>query len=632
MSEKRLDIQGLRGWAILLVLLFHFFPDYFPNGYIGVDMFFVISGFLIAMILRRSDNLDMEAFRSFYYRRIKRILPLYYLAIACILIALFFLLPPSYRSMNIDSSRRAIILISNIKKLDVDANYQKMLVNAEDLFTHTWSLCVEMQWYLLVPLIFVAQRFATAWEKTFFTGVAISSIAFYLLADEMNSFYCVLARIWQFCCGVLALLVQNEEPVKDLPQHEKIAFLDSETCEDEGQKTSYELKHPFFSICIFVTTIAVPFTWWPLPTDIFRAGITCLSAVLIHIGNYHQTVLLSNPVAVYVGNISYALYLFHWPAYIIAKNYSSEVPFALLLGLVSSISMAVAAYHLFEKYYLTWPPQGVLPMLTVLVAICAILALQPRSVEEQMFGQGPVNYSVINPNDAAWNMTLMRYLNFKENNLRGNLEVPGCVYSTRFLNEYAKPVGFCTMENGSGNNNFLVVGNSFACNQAGLIYSAFKQHIRQFNVFCYFGCEVMTWTPKAKCWRRVNYTAMVQELKPDIVFVMSRSFMAKAPFDTMKPIDGDKIFQDHLSRMTVFEKIAKKVYLLQALPSCVTSCSAEAQKFMSTGKPLRDVQEGLIRRDDFFARQRIQEVGKRFGKERIQVFFNQLAKTFNISK
>ncbi|KIH44163.1 hypothetical protein ANCDUO_25820, partial [Ancylostoma duodenale] len=117
----------------------------FMDGRVPSKRFFVISGFLIAMILRRSDNLDMEAFRSFYYRRMKRILPLYYLAIACILIALFLLLPTSYRSMNIDSSRRAIILISNIKKVDVDANYQKMLVNAEDLFTHTWSLCVEMQ-------------------------------------------------------------------------------------------------------------------------------------------------------------------------------------------------------------------------------------------------------------------------------------------------------------------------------------------------------------------------------------------------------------------------------------------------------------------------------------------------------
>ncbi|EPB77274.1 acyltransferase [Ancylostoma ceylanicum] len=459
MSEKRLDIQGLRGWAIVLVLLFHFFPDYFPNGYIGVDMFFVISGFLIAMILRRSDSLDMEAFRSFYYRRIKRILPLYYLAIACILIALFLLLPSSYRSMNIDSSRRAIILISNIKKVeDMDAKYQKMLQNAEDLFTHTWSLCVEMQWYLLVPLIFVAQRFATAWEKTFFTGelgnfpgilamleefylgVAISSIVFYLLVDDMNSFYCVLARIWQFCCGVLALLMQNEEPAKELPQPEKIALLDSETCDDE----------------------------------------------------------------------------------------------ALILGLVSSILVAVAAYHLFEKYYLTWPPQGVLSMLAVLVAVCAILALQPHSVDEQM------------------------------------------------------------------------------------------------------------------------------------------SFMAKSPFDTMKPIEEDKIFQDHMWRMGVLEKIAKKVYLLQALPSCIKSCSVEAQKFMNTGRPLRDIQEGLIKRDDFFARQRIQEVGKRcraceiidylpalvnenghylgynprtnlmylddhnhftrFGKNRLQALFNQLARNFSIPK
>ncbi|KAL6740241.1 hypothetical protein Aduo_013615 [Ancylostoma duodenale] len=265
----------------------------------------------------------------------------------------------------------------------------------------------------------------------------------------------------------------------------------------------------------------------------------------------------------------------------------------------------------------------------------------------------------------------MRYLNFKENDLPANLEVPGCVYSKRFLNEYAKPVGFCAMENGDGNKNFLVVGNSFACNQADLIYTTFKQHIKQFNVFCYYGCEVMTWTPDVKCWRRVNYIAMVQALRPDVVFVMSRSLMAKASFNTMKTIDEDRIFRDHLWKMTVFEKIVKKVYLLQALPSCIDSCSVEAQKFTDTGRPLRDIQEGLIKRDDFFARQRIQEVGKRcrtceiidylpvlvdgngrylgynpennllylddhnhftrFGKERLQVLFNQLVKDFNVS-
>ncbi|EPB77272.1 acyltransferase [Ancylostoma ceylanicum] len=496
MSEKRLDIQGLRGWAIVLVVLFHFFPDYFPNGYIGVDMFFVISGFLIAMILRQSDTLDMEAIRSFYYRRIRRILPLYYLAIACILIALFLLLPSSYRSMNIDSSRRAIILISNIKKVDVDANYQKLLLNAEDLFTHTWSLCVEMQWYLLVPLIFVAQRFATAWEKTFFTGVAISSIVFYFLIDDVNSFYCVLARIWQFCFGVLAELMQNEGPALSLPQYEKIALLDAETFEDEAQ----------------------------------------------------------------------------------------------ILGLVCSILLAVAAYHLFEKYYLTWPPQGVLSMLAVLAWICAILALQPHSVDEEMFGKGPVNYSAINPNDAAWNMTLMRYLNYKENAVWPNLQLKGCAYTEKFVEARRRPYGFCSMKDGTGKYDFLVLGNSFTCNQ---------------------GCEVMTWSSAKICQKRVNYTAMFHELRPDVVFVISRALAAKHPFNTSQPLDEDRIFQKQLRRLIEIEGIAKKLYLLQALPSCHESCSSEAQDFMRHGRALNELKDGLIEKDDFFARERINELRRR---------------------
>ncbi|EYB89394.1 hypothetical protein Y032_0232g3029 [Ancylostoma ceylanicum] len=345
-----------------------------------------------------------------------------------------------------------------------------------------------MQWYLLVPLIFVAQRFATAWEKTFFTGVAISSIVFYLLVDDMNSFYCVLARIWQFCCGVLALFMQNEEPAKNLPQHEKIALLDSETCGDE----------------------------------------------------------------------------------------------ALILGLVCSILLAVAAYHLFEKYYLTWPPQGVLSMLAVLAGICAILALQPHSVDEQMFGEGPVNYSAINPNDAAWNITLMRYLNFKENTPRSNLQPKGCTYSKRFVNASMIPYGFCSMKDGPGKYDFLVFGNSFACNQGDMVYKSFKKYARKFNIFCLSACEVMTWTSSRICDVRVNYTAMLHELKPDVVFLMSRGLAAKEPFNPRKPLDEDRIFQNQLRRLLEIESIAKK--------------------------------EGIIGRDDFFARERINELGRRCRK------------------
>ncbi|RCN43087.1 hypothetical protein ANCCAN_10920 [Ancylostoma caninum] len=68
-SQKRKDIQGIRGWAITVVVLFHFFPSHFPNGYIGVDAFFVISGFLVAMILRKDDHLDVPSIGLFYYKR-----------------------------------------------------------------------------------------------------------------------------------------------------------------------------------------------------------------------------------------------------------------------------------------------------------------------------------------------------------------------------------------------------------------------------------------------------------------------------------------------------------------------------------------------------------------------------------
>ncbi|KHJ97959.1 acyltransferase [Oesophagostomum dentatum] len=127
MSQKREDIQGIRAWAIALVLLFHFFPSFFPNGYVGVDMFFVVSGFLMAMIISRSKDINAETFATFYYKRIKRILPLYYLVLFLILLVVIFVLPSLFRQLNLPSSRRAIFLISNIRETeDINQQYENM--------------------------------------------------------------------------------------------------------------------------------------------------------------------------------------------------------------------------------------------------------------------------------------------------------------------------------------------------------------------------------------------------------------------------------------------------------------------------------------------------------------------------
>ncbi|RCN36031.1 hypothetical protein ANCCAN_18090 [Ancylostoma caninum] len=110
--------------------------------------------------------------------------------------------------MNIDSARKAIIFVSNLRDAEVpNQEYKKMLEGAKDIFTHTWSLCVELQWYFLVPLIYLVQPSSVTWKKTFFAGVGCCSCIYYFTTDERTSFYSVFSRIWQFCFGIIAHLL-----------------------------------------------------------------------------------------------------------------------------------------------------------------------------------------------------------------------------------------------------------------------------------------------------------------------------------------------------------------------------------------------------------------------------------------
>ncbi|CAJ0605584.1 unnamed protein product [Cylicocyclus nassatus] len=106
------------------------------------------------------------------------------------------------------SSRKAIFLITNIRLSEKDPviEYEKMLSNADDLFTHTWSLCVEMQWYLLAPLLFFVQNLLPLRRVLFFLGITCISLGFYLTTDSNTAFYNTFARMWQFCVGIIAFL------------------------------------------------------------------------------------------------------------------------------------------------------------------------------------------------------------------------------------------------------------------------------------------------------------------------------------------------------------------------------------------------------------------------------------------
>ncbi|WKX88839.1 hypothetical protein Q1695_008460 [Nippostrongylus brasiliensis] len=216
--RHRLDLQGLRGMAILSVLGFHFFSKWFPNGYVGVDQFFVLSGYLMAMIL--DNEIGSLNICDFYYRRVKRIVPMYLLVILLILWSCFFLFPESNLDLNLKAVLPPLAFLSNLWHTeDESIEYFIELSEAENLFTHTWSLAVEMQFYLVVPsLTILCRKTSSCVYVTCLLIIGSLSLTFHLHSDTQSSFYHPLARSWQFLSDN-AIRINNKFTVPTWKDH-----------------------------------------------------------------------------------------------------------------------------------------------------------------------------------------------------------------------------------------------------------------------------------------------------------------------------------------------------------------------------------------------------------------------------
>ncbi len=299
-NKYRPDIDGLRALAVCVVLIFHAFPEFLPSGFVGVDIFFVISGFLISGIIFDALKNKSFSFLDFYARRIKRIYPALILVLTVGLMSGWFLLyVDEYKQLGSHVSRAAVFLSNFV--LWRESGYFDNAAETKPLL-HLWSLGVEEQFYIIWPVFIWAIWRWSAARLHLIILLIISSFGWNVYQshrDIVHDFYSPLTRFWELLSGALLAYVFSRQnkwgPTKN--------FLWSSTADIRGF-----LGLTILIIASILTPVeSFPGLWALLPVV---GAVLFISADSKSGINYY---IFSRPAVVWVGMISYPLYLWHWP-------------------------------------------------------------------------------------------------------------------------------------------------------------------------------------------------------------------------------------------------------------------------------------------------------------------------------
>jgi peptidoglycan/LPS O-acetylase OafA/YrhL len=331
----RTDLDGLRALAVLPVVLFHFDFFGFGGGFVGVDIFFVISGYLITSIIVADLRSGNFSFARFYERRIRRIIPAFTVMLVGASIASIALFPPKELAQFGLSAAAAAAFYSNIF-FAFRTNYFSGSENMMPLL-HTWSLAVEEQFYIVWPLmLFACYRIGSRLAvSVLVVALAAASLAYSeggtTAKHAAQLFYLPQSRAWELMIGALLALGM-------VPSIGTRWLRDGLALLGVGMIA--------FAVTQFSPTTPFPGLW---------ATIPCLGAMLvIQTGQHRDTAvygLLSLRPFVFVGLISYSLYLCHWPIFVFAENYTGR---PLNLGedvvlIIVSIAIATASWRYVEQ-------------------------------------------------------------------------------------------------------------------------------------------------------------------------------------------------------------------------------------------------------------------------------------------
>jgi peptidoglycan/LPS O-acetylase OafA/YrhL len=353
--KYRADIDGLRAIAVLAVVGFHAFPSWITGGFIGVDIFFVISGFLISSIIVGSLERNSFTFATFYGRRIRRIFPALLLVLfGCFAFGWFFLLADEYKQLGKHIAGGSAF-VSNYIFL-AESGYFDNAAETKPLL-HLWSLGIEEQYYIIWPALLWL-----AWKLRFnllFATIAVAGISFVLNiakvgADPIGTFYSPQTRFWELLVGsILAYINLHKQTRFPRLMHRFDTWFKKAIHSGTPQKTANTLRNimsllgaTLFMLGVLIITKEKSFPgWWAL--------IPTLAGVLIIAAGpraWLNRIILSHRVLVWLGLISFPLYLWHWPLLSFARIIESETPSLQIriAAVIVSFVLAWLTYRLVE--------------------------------------------------------------------------------------------------------------------------------------------------------------------------------------------------------------------------------------------------------------------------------------------
>lgn len=327
----RPDIDGLRAIAVMSVLFYHAFPSFFKSGYVGVDIFFVISGFLITTIIRKELIIGNFSLVSFYKKRIRRIYPALIITLLGILFLAWFIMSTAELSVTLKHIIFSSFFTENFLLWSEDGYFDKASIFKPTL--HIWSLSIEEQFYIIWPfaIAFLVKRKAEVKGIVFCIIASFAINIFDIANNPAAAYYSPLGRSWELMVGSLFSVLYTDKKVKEL---------------SAGMRGGLAL---FGLVIIILSVFLIPSQ--KLFPGFYAIPVVFGSALIIFFGERtFISKLLSIKSVVFIGLISYPLYLVHWPLMSFASiiiGHSSDKANALCL--LVSLFLATGIYFVIEK-------------------------------------------------------------------------------------------------------------------------------------------------------------------------------------------------------------------------------------------------------------------------------------------